>query len=122
MMIGQAAKELGVATHVLRHWEDMGLVVPQRTSSGYRSFDAEAIQRARMVQGCQSAGMSLEVIRVVLDSTEVGRAKIIRSQQARIEVLISDLEQTRTFLEHAISCRHSLVTRCDECSEFPTAG
>lgn len=37
--IAGAADQLGVATHVLRHWEDVGVIVPERLSSGHRVYD-----------------------------------------------------------------------------------
>jgi MerR family gold-responsive transcriptional activator of gol and ges genes len=37
----------------------------------------------------------------------------VRAQQA-------SLENAERFLVHVIDCRHDLVTRCDECSDYPT--
>ena len=41
--IGDAAATLAVATHVLRHWEDVGLLRPRRLSSGHRAYDDQTI-------------------------------------------------------------------------------
>lgn len=119
VQIGEAASQLGVGAHVLRHWEDVGILRPQRSPSGYRRYDDETMQRARMVQGCQSAGMSLDQIRIVLDSSQRGRAAVIEAQRQRIAHRQIELQRTERFLEHVLACRHSLVTRCPECSRYP---
>lgn len=36
MTIGQMAREAGVSTRTLRHYEEQGLLAPQRTDAGYR--------------------------------------------------------------------------------------
>jgi MerR family copper efflux transcriptional regulator len=36
--IGDLAARFGLATHVLRHWEEMGLLRPARTSAGRRRY------------------------------------------------------------------------------------
>ena len=56
--IGDAAATLAVATHILRHWEDVGLLRPRRLSSGHRTYDDQTIGQARMIQICQRAGRS----------------------------------------------------------------
>lgn len=36
--VGQLARATGLSVRVLRHWEDMGLVTPERTASGHRRY------------------------------------------------------------------------------------
>lgn len=36
--IGELAAHFGLATHVLRHWEAMGLLAPRRTPTGQRTY------------------------------------------------------------------------------------
>ncbi|RRQ25640.1 MerR family transcriptional regulator [Rhodococcus sp. Eu-32] len=35
MRIREAAKRVGIAIHVLRHWDPQGVVVPARSASGH---------------------------------------------------------------------------------------
>ncbi len=46
MKIQEAARHLGVSARTLRHYEAAGLIVPRRTSNGYRSYSAPEIERA----------------------------------------------------------------------------
>ena len=95
--IGDAAATLAVATHVLRHWEDVGLLRPRRLSSGHRAYDDQTIGQARMIQICQRAGLSLAEIK------ELG----ISDRGDRIAL---------NFLAHIAHCEHPVVSECPECS------
>ncbi|SDS79737.1 DNA-binding transcriptional regulator, MerR family [Brevibacterium sandarakinum] len=118
MKIGQAADELGVATHVLRHWEDEGVVVPGRSATGHRLYAAEHLARCRIVLSCQGAGMSLAEIRSVLHRGDAGRADVIGARISAIRAQRASLDSAEKFLLHVRQCRHDLMTRCSECSEY----
>ena len=47
--IGEAAAAVGVPTHVLRHWEDVGAVTPTRLGNGHRVYDDDTLTQARLV-------------------------------------------------------------------------
>ena len=67
MLIGELAKELGVTSKTLRHYEATGLVPPaERTAKGYRTYSSVGIRRARLVVGLRNLGLSLETIEDVL--------------------------------------------------------
>ncbi|MGC0144355.1 MerR family transcriptional regulator [Pseudactinotalea sp. Z1732] len=121
MRIGQAARRLGVATHVLRHWEDAGVVVPDRTGTGHRDYSEEHLHRLRILQACQGVGMSLADIRLVLHRDEPGRNAVIAQQVRAIQAQRSRLAGAERFLAHVLACRHDLVTRCPSCSTYAGA-
>ncbi|MFY2791533.1 MerR family transcriptional regulator [Rhodococcus sp. MALMAid1271] len=121
MKIGDAAQELGVPTHVLRHWDDVGVVVPARVPSGHRDYSEEHMYRLRVVRACQAVGISLADIRLILHRDEPGRTVIIEAQLARIRAQQAQLEGAERFLVHVVSCTHDLLTRCPHCSEYSTA-
>lgn len=118
MRIREAADLLGVEPHVLRHWEDEAVVVPGRSANHYRDYDEEALTRARIVLGCRSAGLSLAQTRLVMHRDEPGREAVIRDQHRRVEHQLAHLGRVRAFLEHVLDCRHSLMSRCPECTEY----
>lgn len=122
MRIGQAAQRLGVATHVLRHWEEAGVVVPDRTGTGHRDYSEEHLHRLRILQACQSTGMSLADIRQVLFRDEPGRAVVIGEHVRRIQSQRVRLANAERFLTHVIDCQHDLITRCPACSNYGAAG
>ncbi|MFE6685852.1 MerR family transcriptional regulator [Streptomyces sp. NPDC057743] len=118
MKIGEVAHRLGVAVHVLRHWDDMGVVVPDRTPSGQREYSEEHLHRLRVLRACQSVGMSLPEIRQVLHRAEPERDGAIERQLRRIRAQRAQLEDAERFLVHVLNCEHTLLTRCDACTRY----
>ena len=52
MRIGEFARQAGVSPRSLRHYEEAGLLVPTRTSAGYRNYslkDLDAVARIRPI-------------------------------------------------------------------------
>lgn len=118
MKIGEAAHRLGVAVHVLRHWDDVGVVVPDRTPSGQRDYSEEHLHRLRVLRACQGVGMSLPEIRQVLHRGEPERTSAIERRLQRIRTQRAQLEDAERFLVHVINCEHDLLTRCDSCTRY----
>lgn len=121
MKIGEVAHRLGVAVHVLRHWDDEGVVVPDRTPTGQRDYSEEHVQRLRVLRACQDVGMSLAEIRQVLHRGEPERTGVIERQLRRVRTQRAQLEDTERFLAHVVNCEHDLLTRCDACTRYATS-
>ncbi|GAA1489837.1 MerR family transcriptional regulator [Brachybacterium sacelli] len=122
MRIADAAREIGVAEHVLRHWDDIGAVSPERTAAGHRDYSDEHLHRLRVLRACQEVGMSLAEIRLVLHRDESGRTEVITRQREHLRAQRERLEDAERFLAHVIDCRHDLLTRCPECSLYGDPG
>jgi MerR family transcriptional regulator, copper efflux regulator len=114
--IGDAAAVLGVATHVLRHWEDVGLLRPVRMSSGHRVYDDQTIGQARMIQICQRAGLSLAEIGALGASDRERRIALIETKRADLAGQVARIRQADDFLAHVVGCRHEVISECPECS------
>lgn len=62
--IGQAAKKAGVSRQSLQYYVMIGLLEPtQVTPTGRRLFDAQAIERIRLIKRLNSSGYPLRAIR-----------------------------------------------------------
>ncbi|WP_396897405.1 MerR family transcriptional regulator [Nesterenkonia ebinurensis] len=118
MRIGVVAAELGVATHVLRHWEDERVVVPDRTRAGHRDYTEEHLRKLHIVQACQRVGLSLTEIRLILHRHEKGRDEVIDQHLKQIRSRRRELDATEAFLTHVLTCKHDLITRCENCSVY----
>ncbi|GAA1831091.1 hypothetical protein GCM10009772_06030 [Pseudonocardia alni subsp. carboxydivorans] len=118
MKIGEAARRVGVEVHVLRHWNDERVVVPDRAASGHREYTEEHVRRLRVVQACRDVGMSLAEIRLVLHRGEAGRAGAIERRLRRIRAQRAQLADAERFLEHVVDCTHDLLTRCEDCTGY----
>lgn len=121
MKIAEAAAAIGVEAHVLRHWEDVGVLVPSRSSGGHRTYDANLLDQAHMIRACQRAGMSLADVRELSARTPKQMVPVVESHRAKIQTQIAHLQRTEQFLGHVLSCQHRIVADCQECSEFATS-
>ena len=64
--IGELAGRYDLATHVLRHWEDEGLLTPERDSAGRRWYGRDDVIRVAVILRSKAAGMSLNKFLVML--------------------------------------------------------
>ena len=75
LKIGEVAKESGLSVKTIRYYEELGLLTPtvQRTSSGYRLFQASVFQRLAFIKRSQSLGLSLKEIKEILAVSDAGQ-------------------------------------------------
>ena len=113
LTIGELAGRAGVATHVLRHWEDMGLISPERRVAGRRVYGPADLSRVAEIQICKDAGFSLEELRELFDTADpVQRRALLRAQLERVRERIARLTLSATLLEHGLRCRHDHHAGC----------
>mgnify|MGYP001081804194 CR=1 FL=1 len=73
MKIGELAAQTGVTAKTVRYYESIGVLPePLRGTSGYRDYDAEAVERLRFVRDAQATGLSLAEISSVLELKDAG--------------------------------------------------
>lgn len=107
LSIGDLAAEYGLAPHVLRHWEDIGVLVPARRRGGQRRYTQEQRHRVAVVLLAQRAGMSLKQIREVMDSPHVEeRRALLTSHLAELEERMARLREARQIVEEGMVCPH----------------
>jgi len=120
MRIGDAAARLGIESHVLRHWEEVGVLVPRRLRSGHRDYDEDSLDHARLIRVAQAAGMSLAEIREFATADRDQRRTAITSHQDRLRRQMTLLQAMDGFLTHVGDCVHPVLSKCPECSAFVT--
>ncbi|MDT9593087.1 MerR family transcriptional regulator [Nocardioides zeae] len=116
--IGDAAARFGLETHVLRHWEDEGLVTPGRDAGGRRRYAEPDVVRIAAIVRNKAAGMSLEQIRVLLDSDAPGRQALLQAHLDDIAERMRSMELWQEMTEHALRCRAHDVTNCPRYKAF----
>lgn len=79
--IGQVAKIAGVSVRTLHHYDEKGLVVPQRSSSGYRHYDAAALDDLQQVLFFRELGFPLADIGEILARPGFDRIESLRRQR-----------------------------------------
>lgn len=112
MSIGDLAGQFGLATHVLRHWEDVGLLAPERDAAGRRRYGRDELVRVAIILRNQAAGMSLEQIGVLLDAEAPERHLVLEAHVADLDRRMAEMQRSREMTMHALSCRAHDVANC----------
>ncbi|MFC4629985.1 MerR family transcriptional regulator [Promicromonospora alba] len=110
--VGDLAVRFGLETHVLRHWEAMGLLSPARDGAGRRRYGSDDAFRVATIIRSKAAGMSLEQIRVMLDGGAYDRHVILEEHIADLERRMAEMELSREMTRHALECRAHDITSC----------
>src|SRR5579875_3012637 len=83
--IGQLATASGLSVRALRHYDELGLLVPaERTGSGYRMYSAVEVQRLYRITALRRLGLGLEAIAAALDGDAADLASVIRRQREAV--------------------------------------
>jgi DNA-binding transcriptional MerR regulator len=60
LKISEAARATGFSVSALRFYEQAGVVVPERTATGYRSYSDDHLDSLRFVARGKQLGLSLD--------------------------------------------------------------
>ncbi|MFI6880020.1 MerR family transcriptional regulator [Streptomyces sp. NPDC050400] len=114
MSIGALASRFGLATHVLRHWESMGLLHPERDAAGRRRYTGSDLTRVATILVFKEAGLDLDTIRT-LSTTAADRAtrhEILRAEADELRSRIAAAQTSLELIEGGLTCTHEDVTEC----------
>lgn len=80
----QASAALGVSAKALRLYEQHGLLSPDRTRTGWRTYDASAMTRAKEIVALRGLGLSLGQVARVLDGEPRDLDAALAAHEARL--------------------------------------
>lgn len=129
MRIGEVSDRVGLSLRTIRHWGEIGLVVPSdRSPGGFRFYTEEDVTRIELVKALRPLDLSLDQIRELLetmdsaatatDAGEVGaiagrlamyralaesRVEALRSQVKGLERLSRDMRSIEADARHRTS-------------------
>ena len=113
--IAQVADDFDVTHRTVRHYEDLGLLTPERrgTQRVYRRRDRTRL--ALILRG-KRLGFPLEQIRTIIDLYDAprGRHSQLEYVLAQIDDRRADLEQRRRDLDEALAELETFEVRCRE--------
>jgi MerR family transcriptional regulator, copper efflux regulator len=110
--IGEIAGRFELETHVLRHWEDVGLLTPARDSAGRRRYGRDDLVRVAVIIRSKAAGMSLDQIAVMLDAGSEDRHRILQEHLDDLARRMQEMARSREMTQHAMDCRAHDVATC----------
>jgi DNA-binding transcriptional MerR regulator len=97
--IGDFSRATHLSVKALRHYHDVGLLVPTEVdpATGYRSYSVAQVPAAQVIRRLRDLDMPLDQVGAVLDASSAGdpaeRDRVILAHLARME---AQLEQTQT--------------------------
>jgi DNA-binding transcriptional MerR regulator len=105
LTIGELADHFGLATHVLRHWESVGLLTPARRVNGRRRYTKEHLTLVAIILHGRGLGFGLEDLRTMLSAADGdGRREVLRRHRAELDHRIAKAMATRELIDHALEC------------------
>ncbi len=110
--IGEIAERFGLATHVLRHWEDVRLLRPERDAGGRRRYGEAEVVRVAVILRSKAAGMSLDQIHALLDGEARERHDVLDAHLRELERRMAEMERSREMTLHAFECQAHDIATC----------
>ncbi|MES4904193.1 MULTISPECIES: MerR family transcriptional regulator [unclassified Streptomyces] len=113
MSIGAIAQRFGLATHVLRHWESVGLLTPARDAAGRRRYGITDLTRVALILRAKEAGLSLDTIRALAATVDPTKRRNILGEEAdALRSRIAAAQASLDLIECALGCDHEDFTQC----------
>jgi DNA-binding transcriptional MerR regulator len=116
--IREVAEDFGVTHRTVRHYEDLGLITPERRGT-QRVYHRRDRTRLNLILRGKRLGFPLEEIRTIIDLYDRPRGKASQLEYVlgQIDERRTDLEQRRRDLEDALTELGQFERRCrDELS------
>ncbi len=108
MNIGDVSRLSGLPAKTIRYYEDIGLVAPQRSDNGYRSFRESDLHKLTFMGRARSLGFTIEDCRNLLalyDDRERASSDvkvIAREHLGRINQKLKELQEMHETLTHLV--------------------
>lgn len=100
-LIKEASEVSGVSVRTLHHYDEIGLLTPERASNGYRYYSEQDLEVLQMILSYKYLGLTLSEIKVLLSEDSDDQVTRLRQQLAmmkeekeRVLTIIETLEDT----------------------------
>src|SRR5271168_4769251 len=119
LMIGEVARQAGVAPSALRYYEKAGLLPSPARSSKRRQYDQGVLGRLRIILLARDAGFSISETRTFLNGFPVGTRPALRWRAmakrkiAELDELTTRLSQMRSILNASFHCECRRLEDCE---------
>ncbi|TJZ41942.1 redox-sensitive transcriptional activator SoxR [Streptomyces piniterrae] len=119
LTVGEAAYRSGATVAALHHYEELGLLSPQRTSGNQRRYPRHMLRRIALIRMASSVGIPLSDIREAMRELPEDRAPnraewehLTGLWRDAIEERIDTLQQMRSQFIECIGCGCLSMSRC----------
>ncbi|WP_226779310.1 Cu(I)-responsive transcriptional regulator [Oceaniglobus trochenteri] len=112
MNIGDVAARSGLPAKTIRYYEDIGLISPDRSANGYRSFREKDLHKLAFLARARALGFSIEECRALLHLYEDES----RASAEVKEIAVHHLEQIERKIADLREMHDTLATLVDACA------
>ncbi|MBY0156568.1 MerR family transcriptional regulator [Cytobacillus oceanisediminis] len=99
--VQKLAQMAGVSSRTLRYYDEIGILKPARTSSGYRIYGQQEVDRLQQILFYRELGISLDQIKEIIsapafdaaDALKEHREKLLEKRK-QLDLLITNVEKT----------------------------
>jgi DNA-binding transcriptional MerR regulator len=109
MRVGEVARKSGISVRTLHHYDEIGLIVPQRTESGYRVYDDDEIALLQEVLFYRELGFPLDEIAALVSTPDHDRGDALRRQRDLVRRKIARTERLLEAIERSINAHETGV-------------
>lgn len=112
MNIGRAAEASGISAKMIRYYESIGLICPDRSVNGYRHFDMRDVHLLTFIRTTRALGFSIDQVRSLLalwQDRSRSSSKVKALAQNHLDVLRERVQATEAIiatLEHLATACH----------------
>jgi len=110
--VGAVAERFALPTNVLRHWEAVGLLAPQRDAAGRRRYGRDDVVRVAVILRSKAAGMSLDQIAHLLERDMAGRHRVLQEHIDDLDRRMAEMRRSKAMTEHALNCSAHDISTC----------
>jgi len=103
--IGELAARTEVSVRALRYYEEQGLLRPQRTSTGQRTYPESAVERVEFIRQLFAAGLASRTIVAILPCIDTGAIS-----PAQHDLLSTELGKIDDHIRRLTEARNRLAT------------
>ncbi|GII86969.1 MerR family transcriptional regulator [Sphaerisporangium siamense] len=113
MSIGEIAARFGLAPHVLRHWESVGLLSPSRVAGDRRRYGPDDLYRIAVILRAKEAGLSLDDVRRMMTSRDARRRRaLLERHRTDLVRRIAEARASLDLIDCALECDHEDFSSC----------
>ncbi len=105
LTVGQVAEQFGVTVRTLHHYDEIGLVHPHRTASGYRVYTDDDLERLRHAVVYRRLGFPLEEIGPLLDDPHADVEAHLRRQRTAVMTRLDEMRDLVAAIDRALEAR-----------------
>jgi len=111
--IGEFGRLVGIAPHVLRHWEAVGVLPPPLRHRGRRLYHQPHVRHVAMIVCAQTAGLALPELREILEATTVSaRREKLEQHLATLTTRIAQLKESKRIVQEMHAWTREEFSEC----------